>query len=539
MASTFTGLGIEKPGSGDYSNTWDVPANRNYDLLDDSIAGVVQIAILDVNTTLTIPDATSSPNRKMVIEFTGALTASRDVTFAPADMTKMVIVTNSTTGGFSLVFKQGAAAATVTLPAGLSTIIAMDGSDEVRNVIAALSITSLTATTVAATNVTVGGQNAVPANRTISVAGAGLAGGGDLSANRTITLDVNTMTEDTAPDMDADFVAGYDTSGTANKKVKMINYIPELNRKGSDIASAATLVKPADANLGLWHDITGVTPVSAFWNEGALNRLLFVRFTGILTFTNGANLALPGGANITTAANDRAIMYGLGAGAWICVSYIRATGQPVTQLITASYADDSITYPKMQNVTTSRVLGRMTAGSGDMEELTLGAGLLNSGTALQTSFGAQLLQVQDQKASGTDGGTPTAGAWTKHTLDDVVTNEISGASQASSVITLPVGTYYIEGWATAYRSNGAKIRWRNTSDSTTAIVGLSTYNNSGGAFAQGYPQMFGRFTVSGGAKNFELQYWIESAVAAGVGLGNAVTTGEVEIYADARIWKIA
>lgn len=52
---------------------------------------------------------------------------------------------------------------------------------------------------------------------------------------------------------------------------------------------------------------------------------------------------------------------------------------------TARYADDSVTYAKIQNVTTDRLLGRDTAGSGDTEELTATGGIEFTGTGIQTS----------------------------------------------------------------------------------------------------------------------------------------------------------
>lgn len=58
---------------------------------------------------------------------------------------------------------------------------------------------------------------AVPSARTIT-AGSALSGGGDLSANRTIDLDITELTQDYTPDSAADFLAVYDTSATANKK---------------------------------------------------------------------------------------------------------------------------------------------------------------------------------------------------------------------------------------------------------------------------------------------------------------------------------
>jgi len=50
--------------------------------------------------------------------------------------------------------------------------------------------------------------------------------------------------------------------------------------------------------------------------------------------------------------------------------------------IIADVINDSITYAKIQNVTTARLLGRATAGSGDVEEITLGTGLSFTGTTL-------------------------------------------------------------------------------------------------------------------------------------------------------------
>lgn len=50
-------------------------------------------------------------------------------------------------------------------------------------------------------------------------------------------------------------------------------------------------------------------------------------------------------------------------------------------------ADASITYAKIQNVTTNKLLGRATAGSGVMEEITLGTNLSFTGTTLNAAGG--------------------------------------------------------------------------------------------------------------------------------------------------------
>lgn len=101
--------------------------------------------------------------------------------------------------------------------------------------------------------------------------------------------------------------------------------------KGADIASAAT-INLTTATGNLVH-VTGTTTITAITIPVGAQRVII--FDGALTLTNGAALLLPGAANITTAANDRAIVRGDTAGA-ILISYTRATGYatvPITQYL--------------------------------------------------------------------------------------------------------------------------------------------------------------------------------------------------------------
>jgi hypothetical protein len=59
----------------------------------------------------------------------------------------------------------------------------------------------------------------VPTSRLLT-AGEGLSGGGDLSANRTFNLDIDSLVEDAAPDV-ADFLVFYDVSGAIHRKVQV------------------------------------------------------------------------------------------------------------------------------------------------------------------------------------------------------------------------------------------------------------------------------------------------------------------------------
>jgi hypothetical protein len=71
------------------------------------------------------------------------------------------------------------------------------------------------------------------------------------------------------------------------------------------LASASTTDIGAQNSLGV--EISGTTTITSFGT--AYNGPRFLRFTGALTLThNASNLILPGGANITTAAGDCAVV---------------------------------------------------------------------------------------------------------------------------------------------------------------------------------------------------------------------------------------
>lgn len=101
---------------------------------------------------------------------------------------------------------------------------------------------------------------------------------------------------------------------------------PVDEAKGADIASASTInLTTATGNLV---DVTGTTTITAVTLPEGAERT--VRFTGILTLTNGASLILPTGANITTAPGDFAIFRGYAGGVVRLAFYQRANGAALT-----------------------------------------------------------------------------------------------------------------------------------------------------------------------------------------------------------------
>ena len=80
-------------------------------------------------------------------------------------------------------------------------------------------------------------------------------------------------------------------------------------RDGKGHSAPVTLASASTTDIGaqnsLFVEITGTTTITSFGST--YNGPRFLRFTGALTLTHGANLYLPGAANIVTVAGDTAI----------------------------------------------------------------------------------------------------------------------------------------------------------------------------------------------------------------------------------------
>lgn len=87
--------------------------------------------------------------------------------------------------------------------------------------------------------------------------------------------------------------------------------------------------------------------------------------------------------------------------------------------------NDAVTYAKIQNVTTNCLLGRVSAGSGDTEEITIGSGLTVTGTTLSASGGT---------------GSPTV--YIVKSADETVTSSTTFQDDDHLTTTLDANSYY-------------------------------------------------------------------------------------------------
>ena len=174
-------------------------------------------------------------------------------------------------------------------------------------------------------------------------------------------------------------------SGNGTGGVKINDYF--IQTKGSDIASATSLTLGKDGNL---FDVTGTTTITTIGTQG-IGSLVTLQFDAALTFTHHAtNLILPGGANITTAAGDIAVMYEYASADWRCVSYTKATGLPVIYDTDTAKTDVDQTWTGAQRPTVTALTSTSNAMAINFDDSNDFSHTLTENTTLSAPTGTQI-----------------------------------------------------------------------------------------------------------------------------------------------------
>ena len=134
MASTFTPLGVELQATGENAGTWGTKTNTNLQLVEQLAGGFTQQAVSDSgDTDLSVSDgSTGATLAHRVIEFTGTISASRNVTI-PIDVQQLYLLKNSTSGSQNVVFKYVSGSGSSATIANGKTILAFARADDGTN----------------------------------------------------------------------------------------------------------------------------------------------------------------------------------------------------------------------------------------------------------------------------------------------------------------------------------------------------------------------------------------------------------------------
>ena len=134
MASTYTPLGVELQATGENAGTWGTKTNTNLQIVEQISGGYTTQAVTDgADTALTVSDgSTGATLSHRIIEFTGSLTASRNVTI-PLDVQNFYFLKNATSGSQNVVFKYATGTGTSATVTNGKTVIAYAKADDGTN----------------------------------------------------------------------------------------------------------------------------------------------------------------------------------------------------------------------------------------------------------------------------------------------------------------------------------------------------------------------------------------------------------------------
>lgn len=126
MASSFTtNKTLEKPGNGDYVDTWNVPVNADLDVIDQAFGGTTSINVTAASGVTTL---SASQYRSLIIAFSGTLTANVDYRI-PSTVGGQWIVTNAATGAFTVTVSSAGGGTSVVVAAGTRRLVYSDGTN--------------------------------------------------------------------------------------------------------------------------------------------------------------------------------------------------------------------------------------------------------------------------------------------------------------------------------------------------------------------------------------------------------------------------
>lgn len=388
MASTYSpNLRLELIGTGEQQGTWGSTTNTNLGtLLEEAIGGYVSVTVSDVaDTTLTTSNGSADQSRNMVVNLTGALTATRNV-ICPA-IEKLYVVKNATTGGQSVVFKVSGQTG-VTIPNGIIEFIYVDGTDA-RSITGSIAIQD-------ANNVAITGGS-ITGITDLAVADGG-TGASDAATART-NLGVGTIGTQNA---NAVAITGGTVSGATVSNSSLSNV--------SVVANASSLsVRDSDGSnilsIAVGSNLTANT-ILTLTTGAASNRTLDISASNVTISTAGAALI-----DDADASAQRTTL-GLGTISTQNANAVSITGGSITGITDLAVADG-------------------------------GTGASDAATA-RTNLGIGTLGTQNANAVAITGGTIVANASGISIRDadasNVMTIAVGSNLTANTVLTLTTGT---------------------------------------------------------------------------------------------------
>lgn len=262
-------------------------------------------------------------------------------------------------------------------------------------------------------------------------------------------------------------------------------------------------------------------------------------------------------SDVASAATSRTNL-GLGTIATQDANAVAITGGAVTGITDLALADGGTGASDAATARTNLGLGTIATQAANSVSISGGSitgitdlAVLDGGTGSSTAAGARTnlsvysiaeidaelnhvarghVILLDKKATTTDAGTFTAGAWQTRTLNTEAYDDMGVCSLALDQFTLDAGEYYLTAFCPAHKVNRHQARLYNV---TAASVVSNSYGTNADSVSTGdditMSVIHVAFTVAAGGETFEIQHYCETTRNTD-GFGSANSFGGDEVY---------
>ena len=400
MASTYSpNLRLELIGTGEQQGTWGSTTNTNLGtLLEEAIGGYVSVTVSDVaDTTLTTSNGSADQSRNMVINLTGALTATRNV-ICPA-IEKLYVVKNATTGGRSIVFKVSGQTG-VTVPNGAIEFLYVDGTDA-RAITGTMAIQDANAVAITGGSIT--------GITDLAVADGGTGASDAASARTNLGIGTIGTQNANAVAITGGTVAGVTVSNTSLSNVSVVANASSLSVRDSDGSNILSIA--VGSNLTANTILTLTTGATS-------NRTLDISASNVTISTAGAALI-----DDADASAQRTTL-GLGTIATQNANAVAITGGSITGITDLAVADGGTGASDATTARTNLGIGTLGTQNANAVAITGGTIVANaSGISIRDADASNVMTIAvGSNLTANTILTLTTGATSNRTLDISASN---------------------------------------------------------------------------------------------------------------------